>query len=61
MKLAVLNTQAQFKVVSLPLPLLLKVSRNHQETEGNSKTLSTVEISLLMRLSVLPDRYETNL
>ena len=45
-ELTVQNTQAQ---TSQP-------SRNHAGTERSRKTLSTLEISLLIRLSTLPDR-----
>lgn len=43
----------------LPLPRSSKPSRNLQET-GSRKTLSTVEIAPLMRLSTLPDRCSTS-
>lgn len=45
-ELTVRNTQAQ---TSQP-------SRNHAGTERSRKTLSTLEVSLLIRLSTLPDR-----
>ena len=45
----------------LPLPLSSKPSKNHHETETSRKTLSTVEISLLMKSSTLPNRCSIDL
>lgn len=40
----------------LPLFSTSKPSRNHPEMEQSRKTLSTVETTLLVRLSILPDK-----
>lgn len=43
------------------LSLNIKTLKNYPEMERSRKTISTMEIALLMRLPILPDRYSTNL
>ena len=60
-KLTIQSRQAQIEVVPSAFALIIKALKEHQETERSRKTLSTVEISLLMRLSILTDRCDTDL
>ena len=55
MKLTIQNRQAQIEVIPSASSLIIKALEG-QETERSRKTLSTVETSLLMRLSTMPDR-----
>lgn len=60
-KLTIWTERPWLKWYLLPLSWLSKPSRNLQETERSRKPGNTVEISLLMRLSTLLDRCDTDL
>ncbi|VFV27371.1 60s ribosomal protein l12, partial [Lynx pardinus] len=59
-KLTTQNRQAQIDMVPSASVLIVK-ALNELPRDRNRKTLSTVEIALLMRLSTLPSRCSTDL
>lgn len=60
-KLTSQKRQAQIEVVFSASTRPSKPSRSSQETESNSRSLNTMEMSLLTRLLTLPSRFDTDL
>ncbi|KAK1343539.1 hypothetical protein QTO34_016319 [Cnephaeus nilssonii] len=60
-KLTIQNRQAQIEVVPSASALIIKALKEPPRIERSKRTLSTVEISLLMRFLALPDRCGTHL
>ena len=60
MKMTIQNRQAKAEVIPSASALIIKALKEPPR-DRSRKTLSTVETSLLMRLSTLPSRYGINL
>ena len=60
-KLTIRNRQAQTELILLSLPWSSKPSWHYSRDGKKQKSMKTVEITLLMRLSISPDRCNINL